>query len=305
MQLQSFEQGVERMVGGVFQRAFKSSVRPIHIGRKLIRAIDAERTVDAAGKAVAPNVFVVHLNEKDRAAFGDLEKPLIAELVGAAEEYAKSESYLLLGGVQVSLLTDAALKSGRFEVKASVSAGASASAPVSAAVVPASVVVKPSAEPPAVSIVPSVEIPVVVPPVISVPTIAPPTITPPTIATPSIPPLPSLGGAPSAPAAAPAPVPTLKATLTMGDGSRIALRPGVISVGRSAESTIPLNDTNVSRRHAELRLRGEGADAVWVLVDLGSTNGTLINGVKVNGEQVLRKNDAIVFGATKARYEVA
>ena len=286
MQLQSFEQGVERMVGGVFQRAFKSSVRPIHIGRKLIRAIDAERTVDAAGKAVAPNVFVVHLNEKDRAAFGDLEKPLVAELVGAAEEYAKSESYLLLGEVQVSLLTDAALKSGRFEVEASVKAGVSEP---SAPVAPASVVVEPSAEPPAVSIIPSVEIPVVVPPVISVPT-----ITPPTIATPSIPPLPSLGGAPA-----------LKATLTMGDGSRIALRPGVISVGRSAESTIPLNDTNVSRRHAELRLRGEGADAVWVLVDLGSTNGTLINGVKVNGEQVLRKNDAIVFGATKARYEVA
>ena len=297
MQLQSFEQGVERMVGGVFQRAFKSSVRPIHIGRKLIRAIDAERTVDAAGKAVAPNVFVVHLNEKDRAAFGDLEKPLVAELVGAAEEYAKSENYSLLGAVQVSLLTDAALKSGRFEVEASVKAGVSEP---SAPVVPASVVVEPSAEPPAASIVPSVEIPVVVPPVV-----VPPVITPPTIATPSIPPLPSLGATPSAPAAAPAPVPTLKATLAMGDGSRIALRPGVISVGRSAESTIPLNDTNVSRRHAELRLRGEGADAVWVLVDLGSTNGTLINGVKVNGEQVLRKNDAIVFGATKARYEVA
>lgn len=284
MQLQSFEQGVERMVGGVFQRAFKSSVRPIHIGRKLIRAIDAERTVDAAGKAVAPNVFVVHLNEKDRAAFGDLEKPLVAELVGAAEEYAKNENYLLLGEVRVSLLTDAALKSGRFEVEASVNAGASASAPVAAAVV-----VEPSPEPPAASI-----IPVVVPPVVVPPAITPPTITPPTIATPSIPPLPSLGGAPM-----------LKATLTMADGSRIALRPGVISVGRSAESTIPLNDTNVSRRHAELRLRGEGADAVWVLVDLGSTNGTLINGVKVNGEQVLRKNDAIVFGATKARYEVA
>ena len=294
MQLQSFEQGVERMVGGVFQRAFKSSVRPIHIGRKLIRAIDAERTVDAAGKAVAPNVFVVHLNEKDRAAFGDLEKPLVAELVGAAEEYAKSENYSLLGAVQVSLLTDAALKSGRFEIEASVSAGVSEpSAPVAPKV-------EPSAEPPAASIVPSVEIPAVVPPVV-----VPPVITPPTIATPSIPPLPSLGGTPSAPAAAPAPVPTLKATLAMGDGSRIALRPGVISVGRSAESTIPLNDTNVSRRHAELRLRGEGADAVWVLVDLGSTNGTLINGVKVNGEQVLRKNDAIVFGATKARYEVA
>ena len=114
MQLQSFEQGVERMVGGVFQRAFKSSVRPIHIGRKLIREIDAQRTLDAAGKAVAPNVFVVHVNEKDRAAFGDLEKPLLAELVGAAEEYAKSEQYQLLGEVKVSLFTDAALKAGRF-----------------------------------------------------------------------------------------------------------------------------------------------------------------------------------------------
>ena len=288
MQLQSFEQGVERMVGGVFQRAFKSSVRPIHIGRKLIREIDAQRTLDAAGKAVAPNVFVVHVNEKDRAAFGDLEKPLLAELVGAAEEYAKSEQYQLLGEVKVSLFTDAALKAGRFEVHASVSAGASAPAPVATPGV-----VEPSDEPPAAGI-PSIEIPVVVPPVVVPPVVAVPTISPPTIATPSIPALPSLGGTPG-----------LKATLAMADGSRIALRPGVISVGRSAESTIPLNDTNVSRRHAELRLRGEGADAVWVLVDLGSTNGTLINGVKVNGEQVLRKNDAIVFGATKARYEVA
>jgi hypothetical protein len=237
-------------------------------------------------------VFVVHVNEKDRAAFGDLEKPLLAELVGAAEEYAKSEQYQLLGEVKVSLFTDATLKAGRFEVKASVSAGASEPAAVAAPVV-----VEHSDEPPAAGI-PSLEVPVVVPPVV-----VPPVITPPTIATPSIPPLPSLGGTPSAPA--PAAAPMLKATLTMADGSRIALRPGVVSVGRSAESTIPLNDTNVSRRHAELRLRGEGADAVWVLVDLGSTNGTLINGVKVNGEQVLRKNDAIVFGATKARYEVA
>jgi hypothetical protein len=202
-----------------------------------------------------------------------------------------------LGEVKVSLFTDAALKAGRFEVHASVSAGASEPAPVAAPVV-----VEHSDEPPAAGI-PSLEVPVVVPPVVVPPVVPVPTITPPTIATPSIPPLPSLGGTPSAPA--PAAAPMLKATLAMADGSRIALRPGVISVGRSAESTIPLNDTNVSRRHAELRLRGEGADAVWVLVDLGSTNGTLINGVKVNGEQVLRKNDAIVFGATKARYEVA
>jgi hypothetical protein len=156
----------------------------------------------------------------------------------------------LLGEVKVSLFTDAALKAGRFEVHASVNAGASAPAPVAAPVV-----VEPSDEPPAAGI-PSIEIPVVVPPVVVPPVISVPTISPPTIATPSIPPLPTLGGTPSAPA--PAAAPMLKATLAMADGSRIALRPGVISVGRSAESTIPLNDTNVSRRHAELRVRGEG-----------------------------------------------
>jgi hypothetical protein len=44
----------------------------------------AKRMVDAAGKAVAPNVFVAYVNEKDHTAFGDLEKPLLAKLLGAA-----------------------------------------------------------------------------------------------------------------------------------------------------------------------------------------------------------------------------
>ena len=76
-------------------------------------------------------------------------------------------------------------------------------------------------------------------------------------------------------------------------------------MGRSADSTLPLNDTNVSRKHAELRSRGEGASFAWVLVDLGSTNGTLINGVKVSGEQVLKNGDNLLFGNTTARFEVA
>jgi len=44
----------------------------------------AKHMVDAAGKAVAPNVFVAYVNEEDHAAFGDSEKPLLTELVGAA-----------------------------------------------------------------------------------------------------------------------------------------------------------------------------------------------------------------------------
>lgn len=93
--------------------------------------------------------------------------------------------------------------------------------------------------------------------------------------------------------------------MILGDGTRVALQPGVVSVGRSAESTLPLNDTNVSRKHAELRSRGEGAALSWVLVDLGSTNGTMLNGVKISGEQKLKNGDSLMFGNTSARFEVA
>ncbi|MBU6227916.1 MAG: FHA domain-containing protein [Acidobacteria bacterium] len=43
----------------------------------------------------------------------------------------------------------------------------------------------------------------------------------------------------------------------------------------------------------------------WYLVDLGSTNGTMLNGVKISGEQKLRNGDALMFGSTAARFEVA
>ena len=270
----------------MFQRTFKSSVRPLQIGRKLIREIDANRTVDATGKAVAPNSFTVHLHEKDRAAFGDLEKPLIAELTEAAKEYAASEDYSLQGEVKVVLFTDATLKQGKFTVHAEVKASAVAATPEVAE--PAPVAQAPAAVAPPVVPVPA--------PVVALPT-SPTPPTPPTVATPSIPPVP-------VPAAAPAPV-AKKTILIMGGGSRIALKPGVASIGRSADSTVPLNDSNVSRRHAELRSRGEGETMEWVVVDLGSTNGTLVNGVKISGEQKLKHGDTLVFGSSTARFEVA
>jgi hypothetical protein len=129
------------------------------------------------------------------------------------------------------------------------------------------------------------------------PPVVPPPVTPPTVATPSIPPVP-------APSTAP-PAPEKKALLVLGDGTKVAVKPGVLSIGRSAESSVPLNDTNVSRRHAEIRSRGEGARIEWYLVDVGSTNGTMLNGVKISGEQKLKNGDALMFGGTAARFEVS
>ena len=272
----------------MFNRLSKSSLRPIQIGRKLVRSIDAGRAVGADGKATSPNAFVVHLNEKDRAAFGDLEKSLISELTDAAKQYASDEGFGLLGEVSVTLVTDATLKPGKVEVHAEVKPTAtsvlSGSTPSSLREAERSSGVSPTPAPPVVGI-----------PVAPVPAVG---VTPPTVATPSIPSVP-------VPSAQPAAVPPKKATLVLADGTRVAVKTGVMSVGRSAESTLPLNDTNVSRKHSEIRSRGEGDHLEWYVIDLGSTNGTMLNGVKISGEKKLKNGDALMFGSTAARFEVA
>jgi pSer/pThr/pTyr-binding forkhead associated (FHA) protein len=77
-------------------------------------------------------------------------------------------------------------------------------------------------------------------------------------------------------------------------GERVVLGEFVVTVGRMPESTIVLADPNVSRNHAEVRPQGDG----YVVVDLGSTNGTRVNGVRVS-EQALRDGDEIMFGNTR------
>ena len=57
MGLQSFERSVERMVDGVFARAFRSQIKPIELGRRLIREMDDHRSVDVRGRTVVPNAF--------------------------------------------------------------------------------------------------------------------------------------------------------------------------------------------------------------------------------------------------------
>ncbi len=65
-----------------------------------------------------------------------------------------------------------------------------------------------------------------------------------------------------------------------------------ISVGRENSNTIAINDAEVSRRHARLEKRG----SAYVIQDLGSTNGTFVNGVRISGMQVLNSGDEVSFG---------
>jgi len=65
-----------------------------------------------------------------------------------------------------------------------------------------------------------------------------------------------------------------------------------ISIGRDAVNIIAINDAEISRRHARMELRG----SAYMIQDLGSTNGTFINGTRISGMQVLNPGDTVSFG---------
>jgi pSer/pThr/pTyr-binding forkhead associated (FHA) protein len=88
--------------------------------------------------------------------------------------------------------------------------------------------------------------------------------------------------------------------LLYDDGRRLIVGPGGVTIGRSRQCDIVLSDPNVSRQHAEVRPRGGS----WVLIDLGSTNGSRINGRAVEGPEVIRPGDDIELGSTKLRFEL-
>ena len=71
----------------------------------------------------------------------------------------------------------------------------------------------------------------------------------------------------------------------------------VFTIGRSPDCDLPLGDLTVSWRHAELRHTGEA----WLLVDLGSTNGTRVNGWRADSGFTVRPGDWVSFGRAAFR----
>ena len=102
MGLQSLERRLERMVEGVF-RGSRAAIRPIELGRRLVREMDEQRSVDVKGRRIVPNDFLIHLSPRDLAGFDDIDDVLQAELVEAAREYAREEGYHFMGPVRVEL----------------------------------------------------------------------------------------------------------------------------------------------------------------------------------------------------------
>jgi diguanylate cyclase (GGDEF)-like protein len=81
-------------------------------------------------------------------------------------------------------------------------------------------------------------------------------------------------------------------------GQRVLVEQTLL-IGRDPQAALPLNDSLVSWHHARLEDRGDS----WTMVDLGSTNGIVVNGQHLP-EGVLKPNDTVVLGGTVVRFEL-
>lgn len=219
----------------MFARAYDSAIRPIHVGRRLVGALD-----DAIGGADGdPGTrWEVALHPTDRGAFDEVARHLERELAEALTQHAERRGLRPERPFEVRLVEDPGLAEGDFAVRP-------ADAPV----------VAPDREP---------------------------------------------TGDPARTAVVP-PVRPVVARLVAADGTLHVLEGDRVRVGRQATCGVVLQDPNVSREHAQLRRGPSG----WTVLDLGSTNGTRINGRGASGEQLLASGDEIAFGSVTVRFEIA
>lgn len=95
-----------------------------------------------------------------------------------------------------------------------------------------------------------------------------------------------------------APGATLSAQSGPAAGQEFTLDGDEVVLGRAADNAVSIPDTSVSRKHALVRRTADG----WALSDLGSGNGTLLNGEPVEDEVTLGDGDVITMGDTELRY---
>jgi hypothetical protein len=124
MGLQKFEGRLERLVDGTLSKAFRGELHPVEIGRRLTREMDLQRRVGVHG-LIAPNSFTIYLSTNDFDRFESFLEALVRELEEAAREHARTEDYVFVGPVTVTVTEDTRQRRGRFSVVSAVEEGPS------------------------------------------------------------------------------------------------------------------------------------------------------------------------------------
>ena len=244
-----FERTLEGFVNTTFARLFRSEVKPVELRSALERELDNTAQVLSRDSALAPNTFVVELSPSDHSRLAGYGETLSGDLAKAVEEHAQVENYTLPGRVQIDLRPADDLSTGRFRVT---------SKPVSGGP-------RPQAPKPPVTPRPTPSASWGPPPTPPAPTPTPPT------------PKPAPSPTPSDPTVARPLTPWLEV-----NGAKHELIPPGILIGRGSEADLQVIDPGVSRRHAEIRVAFIGRRYTVTLHDLGSTNGTLVDGTRAS-----------------------
>ncbi|HEY0516432.1 MAG TPA: DUF3662 and FHA domain-containing protein [Solirubrobacteraceae bacterium] len=259
--LKSVETTIAKLVEGAFGRAFRSEVRPIELARKLAREMDAHRTVSVS-RVYAPNEFTVWLSTEDRDRYHGVEHEVIDELSAYLLEHARREDLILSSPPQISFQTDERLSLGEFGIQARLVRHDEGD-DAEPARAPSSA--SPGEGEHGQTMIYSTSARVRGP-------------------------VEEAQGRRRAPRA-----------LLAVEGRRLLVPPTGATVGRSRNCDVVLEDSGVSRRHAELRPGPEG----WTIEDLGSTNGVLVNGIQIAGPHPLEQGDRIELGSTDAVFELS
>ncbi len=274
--LRALETTLANLVEGTFGRLFRSEVRPMELAHRLVREMDAHRTVSVS-RVYAPNEYAVWLSPEDRDLYAGVEGDLIDELCAYLLEHARREDLMLASSPRIAFHTDDRLTLGEFGIEAKlVSAEEHEDQP---APLPSEPFASPADE------LPRSAVPAPAP-------AAPAARHGETL-------IYSSSNRVGGPAKEVRERRAQRAMLLVGDRRVLVPPPGAV-LGRSRECDIVLDDVGVSRRHAEIRSTPDG----WTLADLGSTNGVRLNDRRLRGTQPLELGDRIELGSTELVFEV-
>ncbi|MER6986226.1 DUF3662 and FHA domain-containing protein [Micrococcus luteus] len=291
--LDNLERGLERAVRSAFSAGGPRAVKPVEIASALRQAMDDESFALSEGHTVAPNNYVVHFSPADFERARSWGSTLASELCDEVIRHADSQGYALPGTVRVAFHPDADVRTGDLRVVTRLDDGSlTAPAPHDDGASPA------TARGPGASAAAPDRL------VEDLPAAAPREPSPAPRVGPR--PAPRRAAAPAAPAA---PAHADQPTVVMGrpvtepagpalelDGRMLPLDGDDLILGRSAErADLVIPDSSVSREH--LRLLTVGSTVT--LLDLGSRNGVLVNGRRVDGSVTLRDGDVVTVGQTE------
>ena len=82
-------------------------------------------------------------------------------------------------------------------------------------------------------------------------------------------------------------------------GERVLVKVPIVNIGRADYNDIMLDDESVSSQHAKLTRR----EGLWILVDLGSTNGTMVDGERIEEDTPLAPGCFVRFGDVQLVFE--